>query len=82
MKNKLFLWLIIPFMLLTLGATNNSRYKTPSTDDMKEEKEYRISTSVHQINGAVWVFETKYDIHTGKILSRKQVHSKKYRNIK
>ena len=80
MKNKLFLCLIIPFMLLTLGAT--SRHKTPSTEDMKQEKEYRISTSVHQINGAVWVFETKYDVHTGKILSRKQVHSKKYRNIK
>ena len=78
MKNKLFLWLIIPFMLLTLGAT--SRHQT--TDEMNKGKEYRISTSVHQINGAVWVFETKYDIHTGKILSRKQVHSKKYRNIK
>ena len=49
MKNKLFLWLIIPFMLLTLGAT--SRHQT--TDEMNKGKEYRISTSVHQINGAV-----------------------------
>ena len=79
MKNKLFLWLIIPFMLLTLGAT--SRHQNSRSNDM-DDKEYRISTSVHQINGAVWVFETKYDVNTGKIISRKQVHSKKYRNIK
>ena len=47
-----------------------------------EEKEYQISTCVYQINGSIWVFETKINKKTGKVVSRKQVHSKKYKNIK
>ena len=75
--------IIIGFLLLfTLGATSSTRYKTPSTDDLDRKVEYRISTSVHEMKGAIWVFETKYDITTGNIISRKQVHSKKYGNIK
>ena len=81
MKNKYYLLIIIVLAFFTLGATND-RYKNQSTDEMNKGNEYRISTSVHQINGAVWVFETKYDVNSGKIISRKQVHSKKYRNIK
>ena len=81
-SKKIFLWLVIPFMLLTLGATNSSRYKTPSTEDMKEEKEYQISTCVHTMGKDIWIFETKMNKKTGKIISRKQVHSRKYKNIK
>ncbi len=77
--NKIMKWLIIPFMLLTLGATN---YKNPSTEDMKDEKEYQISTCVHTMGKDIWIFETKMDKRTGKIISRKQVHSRKYKNIK
>ena len=82
MKNKIFRWLVIPFMLLTLGATNSSRYKNPSTEEMKQEKTYVISTCVHTMGKDIWVFETKMNAKTGKIISRKQVHSKKYKNIK
>ena len=76
MKNKYYLLIIVVLAFFTMGNTRASRH----TENL--EREYRISTSVHQINGAVWVFETKYDIHSGDIISRKQVHSKKYRNIK
>ena len=74
MKNKYYMLIgIVLISFLLLGTTRQGE-PTP--------REYRISTAVHQINGAVWVFETKYDINSGKILSRKQVHSKKYKNIK
>ena len=72
MKNKYYLLIIVVLAFFTLGATTGS----------KDFKEYRISTSIHQVNGQVWVFETKYNILTGNIVSRKQVHSKKYRNVK
>ena len=73
MKNKYYMLIgIVLVSFLLLGTTRPS----------DEPKEYRISTSIHQVNGAIWVFETKYDVHSGKILSRKQVHSKKYRNVK
>ena len=74
MKNKYYMLIgIVLISFLLLGTTRPSE---------SEPKEYRISTSVHQINSSVWVFETKYDVNSGKIISRKQVHSKKYRNIK
>ena len=74
MKNKYYMLIgIVLISFLLLGTTRPGE---------SEPKEYRISTSVHQINSSVWVFETKYDINSGKIISRKQVHSKKYRNIK
>ena len=49
---------------------------------MKEEKEYQISTCVHTMGKDIWIFETKMNKKTGKIISRKQVHSRKYKNIK
>ena len=74
MKNKYYMLIgIVLISFLLLGTTRPSE---------SEPKEYRISTATHQLNGAIWVFETKYDVHSGKIISRKQVHSKKYRNIK
>ena len=73
MKNKYYLLIMIVVGIFLLGATKPG-ITTP--------KEYRISTSIHQLNGVVWVFETKYDINSGNIISRKQVHSKKYRNVK
>ena len=77
MKNKYYMLIgIVLISFLLLGTTR------PGHKGSDTEKEYRISTSVHQINNSVWVFETKYDIHSGDIISRKQVHSKKYRNIK
>ena len=77
MKNKYYMLIgIVLISFLLLGTTR------PGHKGSDTEKEYRISTSVHQINSSVWVFETKYDIHSGDIISRKQVHSKKYRNIK
>jgi hypothetical protein len=72
MKNKYYLLIIVVLVFFTLGATTGT----------KDFKEYRISTSTHQMNGQVWVFETKYNVLTGNIISRKQVHSKKYRNVK
>ena len=81
MKNKLFLWLVIPFMILTLGATPGSRHRNQSTEEIKDV-EYQISTCVYQINSSIWIFETKINKKTGKVVSRKQVHSKKYKNIK
>tara|TARA_B100001123_G_C14941797_1_gene880002 strand:- start:14 stop:256 length:243 start_codon:yes stop_codon:yes gene_type:complete len=80
MKNKYYLLIIIVLAFFTLGATND-RYKNPSTKEM-EEKEYQISTCVYQINSSIWIFETKINKKTGKVVSRKQVHSKKYKNIK
>ena len=74
MKNKYYMLIgIVLISFLLLGTTRPGE---------SEPKEYRISTSIHQVNGAIWVFETKYDVNSGKIISRKQVHSKKYRNIK
>ena len=81
MKNKYYLLIIIVLAFFTLGATNN-RYKNPSTEEMKQEKTYVISTCVHTMGKDIWVFETKMNAKTGKIISRKQVHSKKYKNIK
>ena len=77
MKNKYYMLIgIVLISFLLLGTTR------PGHKSTETKREYRISTSVHQINGAVWVFETKYNIHSGDIVSRKQVHSKKYRNVK
>ena len=74
MKLKDLIWpmLVIFIVLMSIGATSNDL----------QPKQYRIATDVHTINGKVWVFETKYNVHSGKISSRKQVSSKKYRNIK
>ena len=77
---KTMKWLVMPIMLLTLGAT--SSHRNQSTDEMKREKEFVISTCVHQMGKDIWVFETKMNKNTGKIISRKQVHSKKYKNVK
>ena len=66
-------------LILIIGAT---QHKNPSTEDMKQEPKYVISTCVHTMGKDIWVFETKMNAKTGKIISRKQVHSKKYRNIK
>tara|TARA_Y100001963_G_scaffold158825_1_gene259877 strand:- start:2018 stop:2251 length:234 start_codon:yes stop_codon:yes gene_type:complete len=76
MHKKVFklVWpLLIMFVLLlfSIGATTND----------VQPKQYRITTDVHTINGKIWVFETKYNIYTGKVISRKQVKSTKYRNI-
>ena len=74
MKNKYFIAIAFILIFFTMGATTSS--------SIHSVKEYRISTSVHQMNGVVWIFETKYNISSGDIVSRKQVHSKKYRNVK
>tara|TARA_R100000458_G_C8172707_1_gene172587 strand:- start:525 stop:749 length:225 start_codon:yes stop_codon:yes gene_type:complete len=74
MKNKYYMLIgIVLISFLLLGTTGPSE---------SVPKEYRISTDVHTINGKIWIFETKYNVHSGKIISRKQVSSKKYRNIK
>ena len=65
-------------LFVLIGATN---HKNPSTEDLKNT-EYVISTCVHQMGKDIWVFETNMNKKTGKIISRKQVHSKKYRNVK
>jgi hypothetical protein len=78
--NKTMKLLVIPFMLLTLGATTNGHRNPP--DKNTEKRNITISTCVHQMGKDIWVFETKMDTKTGKIISRKQVHSKKYRNLK
>ena len=63
---------IVLISFLLLGTTGPSE---------SVPKEYRISTDVHTINGKIWVFETKYNVHTGKVKSRRQVKSTKYKNI-
>ena len=73
MRNKIFL-LLIPLLILTLGAT--------STEEINQEKHYVISTCAYKMGKDTWIFETKMNSRTGKIISRKQIHSKKYRNIK
>ena len=69
-------------LFLLIGATNYQNYKTPSTNEMKS-KEYQISTCAYQDNkGTIWVFETMINKTNGKLEYRKQVHNKKYKNIK
>ena len=69
-------------LFLLIGATNYQNYKTPSTNEMKN-KEYQISTCAYQDkSGTIWVFETLINKTNGKLEYRKQVHSKKYKNIK
>lgn len=67
----------LSFFIL-IGATN---HRNQPTDEIKNV-EYQISTCVHTMGKDIWVFETKMNKKTGKIVSRKQVHSKKYRNVK
>ena len=75
MRIKDLIWplLIVFIVLISIGAT---------VPNEPIPKEYRISTTSHTINGKIWVFETKYNVHTGKVTSRKQVKSTKYKNIK
>tara|TARA_Y100001963_G_C6559524_1_gene343644 strand:- start:398 stop:637 length:240 start_codon:yes stop_codon:yes gene_type:complete len=66
-------------LILLIGATN---YKNPSTREM-ENTEYQISTCAYQDKGGnIWVFETMINKTNGRLEYRKQVHSKKYKNIK
>ncbi len=54
MKNKYYMLIgIVLISFLLLGTTR------PGHKSTETEKEYRISTSIHQVNGAIWVFETK-----------------------
>ena len=66
-------------LFVVIGATN---YKNPSTVEMRNT-EYQISTCAYQDkSGNIWVFETMINKTNGKLEYRKQVHSKKYKNIK
>ena len=79
MKNSYKVFIVGLFLIFTLG---NTKFKTPSTEQMKQIG-YQISTCVYQDKkGSIWVFETIMNKKTGQIVSRKQVHSKKYKNIK
>ena len=77
MKNKYKILFMCILLFCTLGATRNTE------PPVNKEGTYQISTSTYMDKkGTLWVFETIINTKTGKIKSRKQVHSKKYKNIK
>ena len=73
---------VVLCMVILLGATNFNHPKNKKSKS-EEKKEYQISTCAYQDRtGTIWVFETLIDKNTGKLEYRKQVHSKKYKNVK
>ena len=75
MKNRYKMLFMCILLFFTIGATKNP-------DPPKVVGTYQISTSTYvDRKGTLWVFETIINTKTGKIKSRKQVHSRKYKNI-
>ena len=76
--------LIVGLTAITLfGATATPARQWATKKESPKKTEYQISTCAYQDeSGNIWVFETMINKTNGNLEYRKQVHSKKYKNIK